>query len=246
MSTPGSRVLAFDTSAQVTSLALYQAEGPGQAARVLIEQHLQADNRHAETLLPSLKAMLEQAEWPLEQIDAIGVGVGPGSFTGVRVGVATAKGLGLALQKPVLPVVSLEALAHEALRLTPGARIAACLDAFKGELFCAVYKHDGAALRAELAPFHAVPEAVRQALAAVSGEEPLLLVGAGVARYAELLMDAPATFQVQPTITAPRASIVAELAAARFARGEIPPLSLVAPVYLRDSDAQLPKVPLRV
>lgn len=246
MSTPGFRVLGFDTSAQITSLALCQAEGPGQTPRVLIEQHVQADNRHAETLLPSLKAMLEEAGWSLEQIDAIGVGVGPGSFTGVRVGVATAKGLGLALQKPVFPVVSLEALAHEALRASENVRIAACLDAFKGELFCAVYQRDGAELRAELAPFHAVPEAVREALAAVSGGEPLSLVGAGVTRYPELLADAPASFQVLASISAPRASIVAELAAARFARGEIPELASVAPIYLRDSDAQLPKVPLRV
>jgi tRNA threonylcarbamoyladenosine biosynthesis protein TsaB len=246
MSTPGFRVLGFDTSAQVTSLALCHVEGPEQTPRVLIEQHVQADNRHAETLLPSLKAMLEEAHWSIEQIDAIGVGVGPGSFTGVRVGVATAKGLGLALQKPVFPVVSLEALAREGLRTGDHLRIAACLDAFKGELFCAVYKREGAELRAELAPFHAVPEAVREALAAVSGGEPLALVGAGVARYAELLADAPASFQVLASIAAPRASIVAELAAARFARGEIPELASVAPIYLRDSDAQLPKVPLRV
>lgn len=246
MSTPGFRVLGFDTSAQVTSLALCQGGGPGQTTRVLIEQHVPADNRHAETLLPSLKAMLEEAGWSLEQLDAIAVGVGPGSFTGVRVGVATAKGLGLALHKPVFPVVSLEALAHEALRASDNARIAACLDAFKGELFCAVYKREGAELRAELAPFHAVPEAVREGLAAVSGAEPLTLVGAGVTRYPELLADAPAAFQVLSNIAAPRASIVAELAAARFARREIPELARVAPIYLRDSDAQLPKVPLRV
>jgi tRNA threonylcarbamoyladenosine biosynthesis protein TsaB len=246
MSTQAFRVLAFDTSAQVTSLAICQGQGPGQAPRVLIEQHVQADNRHAETLLPSLKAMLEEAHWSLEQIHAIGVGVGPGSFTGVRVGVATAKGLGLALQKPVFPVVSLDALAHEALTTSDHPRIAACLDAFKGELFCAVYAREGAELRCERAPFHGRPEAVRQALAAVSGEAPLLLVGAGVARYAELLADAPASFHVHETICAPRARIVAELAAARFARGEAPELAQVAPIYLRDSDAQLPKVPLRL
>jgi tRNA threonylcarbamoyladenosine biosynthesis protein TsaB len=241
MSIEALRILAFDTSAQVTSLAICHGH-----AQVLIEQHEISDNRHAETLLPNLKAVLEAAHWTLAQIDVIGVGVGPGSFTGVRVGVATAKGLGLALQKPVVPVVSLDALAHEALRLSDHPRIAACLDAFKGELFCAVYTRRGAGLQCERAPFHARPELVREALAAVSGGEPLALVGAGVSRYAELLANAPGHWHVHAAISAPRASVVAELAAARFVQGDVPELSRVSPVYLRDSDAQLPKVPLRV
>jgi tRNA threonylcarbamoyladenosine biosynthesis protein TsaB len=241
MSTEALRVLAFDTSAQITSLAICHGR-----AGVLVEQHEVADNRHAETLLPNLKAMLEAAHWTLAQIDVIGVGVGPGSFTGVRVGVATAKGLGLALQKPVIPVVSLDALAHEALGVTDSPRIAALLDAFKGELFCAVFSRQGTELQYERAPFHARPELVREALAAMSGSEPLALVGAGVERYAELLADAPSHWHAHNAISAPRASVVAKLAAARFARGDIPELSSVAPVYLRDSDAQLPKVPLRI
>jgi tRNA threonylcarbamoyladenosine biosynthesis protein TsaB len=176
----------------------------------------------------------------------IGVGVGPGSFTGVRVGVATAKGLGLALQKPVVPVLSLDALAQEALRVTDSLRIAACLDAFKGELFCAVYTRAGAELQREREPFHATPELVRESLAAVSGDELLALVGAGITRYPELLADPPGAWQIYDGIAAPRASVVAQLALERFASGDVPALAKVTPVYLRDSDAQLPKVPLRV
>jgi tRNA threonylcarbamoyladenosine biosynthesis protein TsaB len=239
MSTEALRVLAFDTSAHVTSLAICH----GQA---VIERHEVADAKHAETLLPNVKAMLAEAGWTLAQIDVIGVGVGPGSFTGVRVGVATAKGLGLALQKPVIPVVSLDALAHEALRVTDSLRIAACLDAFKGELFCAVYTRDGSELQRERAPFHAPPDIVRESLAAVSGDELLALVGAGITRYPELLADAPGAWQIYDGIAAPRAGVVAQLAAARFLAGDVPELAKVTPVYLRDSDAQLPKVPLRV
>jgi tRNA threonylcarbamoyladenosine biosynthesis protein TsaB len=233
------RVLAFDTSAHVTSLAICHGQ-------VLIEQHEVADGKHAETLLPNVKAMLAQAGWTLSQIDVIAVGVGPGSFTGVRVGVATAKGLALALQKPVIPIVSLDALAYEALRVTDSLRIAACLDAFKGELFCAVYTRDGNDLRRERAPFHATPELVRESLAAISGDDLLALVGAGITRYPELLADAPGAWQIYDGIVAPRASVLAELAAARFAAGDVPELASVVPMYLRDSDAQLPKVPLRV
>lgn len=239
MTTEALRVLAFDTSAHVTSLAV----GTGSE---LIEQHEATAGKHAETLLPNVKALLAQAGLTLQQIDVIGVGVGPGSFTGVRVGVATAKGLGLALQKPVVPVVSLDALAHEALRVTDSLRIAACLDAFKGELFCAVYTRDGSVVEREIAPLHATPELVRERLAAVSGDELMALVGAGISRYPELLADAPGAWQIYNGIVAPRAGVVAELALARFAAGDVPPLAKVAPVYVRDSDAQLPKVPLRV
>lgn len=239
MATEALRVLAFDTSAHVTSLAICQ----GQA---VIEQHEAAEGKHAETLLPNVKAMLAEAGWTLGQIDVIGVGVGPGSFTGVRVGVATAKGLGLALQKPVIPIVSLDALAHEALRVSDSLRIAACLDAFKGELFCAVYTRDEGVLTRERAPFHATPALVREQLAAVSGDELMAVVGAGITRYPELLADPPSAWQIYDGIAAPRASVVAELAAARFVAGDVPALAEVAPVYLRDSDAQLPKVPLRV
>jgi tRNA threonylcarbamoyladenosine biosynthesis protein TsaB len=164
----------------------------------------------------------------------------------VRVGVATAKGLGLASQKPVIPVVSLDALAYEALAHTDSPLIAACLDAFKGELFCALYALHAGELCCELAPFHARPLAVREALAAASGEQSLAFVGGGVARYPELLAQAPASWHVHDAIVAPRARVVAQLGAERFARGEIPALARVTPVYVRDSDAQLPKVPLRV
>ncbi|HTU61332.1 MAG TPA: tRNA (adenosine(37)-N6)-threonylcarbamoyltransferase complex dimerization subunit type 1 TsaB, partial [Polyangiales bacterium] len=225
--------------AHVTSLAICKGE-------MMIEQHEAADGKHAETLLPSVKALLAQAGWTLAQIDVIGVGVGPGSFTGVRVGVATAKGLGLALQKPVIPVMSLDVLAHEALRVTDSLRIAACLDAFKGELFCAVYTREGKQLQRERAPFHATPDVVRENLAAISGDELLALVGAGIHRYPELLADPPGAWQIYDGIAAPRAGVLAELAVARFLAGDVPELAKVTPVYLRDSDAQLPKVPLRV
>lgn len=240
MSTDVPHILAFDTSSPITSLAI--CAGPN----VLAEQHLQSDNRHAEVLLPRVKTALGQAGIGLAELDVIGVGVGPGSFTGVRVGVATAKGLGLSLGKPVIPVVSLDALAHEAVPLSAAPRIAVCLDAFKGELFAAVYARRDGWAEPVVAAFCAAPERVRSDLVAASGGEPLALAGAGVARYPELLADAPADWQVHRGLSAARASAVAQLALTRYARGDVPALTQVAPLYLRGSDAQLPKHPLRV
>lgn len=234
------RILAFDTSAQLTALAVCVGE------HVLVEEQVASEGKHAEVLLPKLQQALDRAGLALSDVDVIGVGVGPGSFTGVRVGVATAKGLGLALQKPVIAVVSLIALAAEAASLSAAEWIAPCLDAYKGELFAALYARRGGELELRVGPFHAAPAQVRERLAAESGGAPLALIGPGVTRHAELLQGAPVSFQVLHGPAAPRASVVAKLALAAFERGEIPELSHVAPLYLRDSDAQLPKTPLRV
>lgn len=235
------RILAFDTSAQLTSLAVCVGE------RVLVEEQAASDGKHAEVLLPKLQQALDRAGLALADVDLIAVGVGPGSFTGVRVGVATAKGLGLALSKPVIGVVSLAALAEEAASASTAGWIAPCLDAYKGELFAALYQRVESGLSLRVSPFHAAPAVVRARLAAGSGGAPLVLAGAGVSRYPMLLQDAPASFQLlTPEIAAPRASVVSRLALAAFEHGEIPELGKLAPLYLRDSDAQLPKTPLRV
>jgi len=243
------RVLAFDTSSLITDVAVCLG------GRVLANDRSQTEERHAEVLLPKLQQCLAQAEIGLADIDAIAVGVGPGSFTGVRVGVATAKGLGLALGKPVIPVVSLLALAFEArghvLSAEPAVAapwVAPCLDAYKGELFAALYRGvDETNLVEVLPPFHAQPHVVREHLAAASGDARVTLVGPGVRRYPEFLNGLPETMFVAPwQTTGPAAVVLAELATAAVQRGEIPQLSQISPVYLRDSDAQLPKTPLRV
>ena len=237
------RILAFDTSSQITAVAV--CEG----ARVLAVDANPAptDARHAELIFPKLRQCLMQAGLTLQEIDLIAVGVGPGSFTGLRVGVATAKGLGLALHKPVLPVSSLEALAASASAHIACGWIAACVDAYKGELFAALYRSSEAGLSQVVAPFHAAPQLVAEQLAAVSGTEPVALVGAGVFRYPELLAGLPPRIQpLEARFAAPPAEAIAALAYAAYQRGEVVDLAGVLPVYLRDCDAQLPKQPLRL
>jgi len=238
------RILAFDTSSQITAVAV--CEGTRVLAADADQQPL--DARHAELIFPKLRQCLLQAGLTLQEIDVIAVGVGPGSFTGLRVGVATAKGLGLALGKPVLPVSSLEALAWSARAHTACGWVAACVDAYKGELFAALYRSSDAGLSLELAPFHAAPRLVAEQLAAVSGSEPVVLVGAGVARYPELLAALPERISLAASgaAAAPAGEAIAALAHAAYQRGEVVDLAGVLPVYLRDSDAQLPKQPLRL
>src|SRR3982751_4941760 len=127
----GSRMLAFDTSCRITAVALLED------ARVLVEDSTSSEERHAESLLPRIEHCLAAAGFTLRDVDVFAVGIGPGSFTGVRVGVATAKGLGLATGKPVRGVASLAALAASVLELSQqsDALVAPILEAYKGEVF---------------------------------------------------------------------------------------------------------------
>jgi tRNA threonylcarbamoyladenosine biosynthesis protein TsaB len=239
------RILAFDTSSQITAVAVCE----GSRVLAVDSDDTPSDARHAELIFPKLRRCLAQAGLTLQEIDLIAVGVGPGSFTGLRVGVATAKGLGLALHKPVLPVSSLEALAASARAHIAHGWIAACVDAYKGELFAALYRSSEHGLSQTIAPFHAAPGLVAEQLAAMSGTEPVALVGAGVFRYPELLAGLPARIQpleARAQFAAPPAEAIAALAHAAYQRGDVVDLAGVLPVYLRDCDAQLPKQPLRL
>jgi tRNA threonylcarbamoyladenosine biosynthesis protein TsaB len=242
------RILAFDTSANVTSVAI--CEG----SRVLHEDDSPSGDRHAETLLPRIEHALVASALTLEQIDLIAVGIGPGSFTGVRVGVASAKGFGLALGRPVCGVVSLSALALGASSSAlPQGTIAAqgrwfapLLDAFKGELFAALYRASESGLECALEPFHAAPHAALQRIEAIA-PAAFALFGGGLRRYADELGELPArAFVLDERFDAPRARYVAQLGEEAIERGHVTPLAELAPRYVRDSDALLPKTPLRL
>lgn len=231
-------VLAFDTSATVTSVAICAG------STLLAEQEHAGSDRHAEVLLPRVQACLSEAGLALGDIDLVGVGIGPGSFTGVRVGVATAKGLALGLTRPVCGVVSLEALALAALQ--SGNLLAPLLDAFKGEVFGALYRVTSSGLSLELAPFHADPASARAKLEAAAAGQPLTLFGGGLRRYQDVFGAVDGARLLDASFDAPRARFVAQLALGALERDELPDAAALTPLYLRDSDAQLPKTPLRL
>ena len=96
------KILAFDSSGLVASVAVLEEE------RMIAEYTVNYKKTHSQTLLPMLDEVVKMTELDLHEIDAIAVAAGPGSFTGLRIGSATAKGLGLALDKPLVPVPTLE------------------------------------------------------------------------------------------------------------------------------------------
>lgn len=228
-------VLALDTSTFIGTVAVLRD------GNLLAELSASVRASHGETLLPHVERVLTLAGAKLSELDLLAVGIGPGSFTGVRIGVATAKGLALAEQKPLVGVTSLRALARG---MGHGEGLAVpVLDAHKGEVYCAAYARDEQGLLSEVvAPFHALPAEAARHLRSFAPELPLWLVGDGLDRYGDAFLE-PLGVRVcrAPRFNdVPRAACVAYEAEALFRHQGAPDLAELEPMYLRPSDAKLP------
>ena len=219
------KILALSTSTPRGSAALVR---DGEAVAAVAYADLQG---HAERIFQAIDAVLEQAGERRGTLDAIACDVGPGSFTGVRVGVASAKGIAFGLGLPLAGVVSLEAMAAAAFGAgEAGAAdvVLAAIDAKKGEVFLAAYGHDGAARLAPAARPLA-PEAF--ALEPPAGGR-LVVVGEVAAGLA---LPAGVRLARGPALDLPDAAWVARLAAARV--GSPADADTLEPLYVRPPDA---------
>jgi tRNA threonylcarbamoyladenosine biosynthesis protein TsaB len=232
------RILAIDTSSAISAVSLVDRD------RVLAEDHVGSENRHAENLLPRIQAQLAAAGWTLAALDLIAVGLGPGSFTGLRVGLATAKGLALATGVPLRGVSSLAVLARAVLERSELALIA--IDAGRGELFGGAYR-GGAAdpLEIVLAEHLALPEAFASQ-AAARGLGSASICGSGARRYQAAFVAAfgESVQCCEPGLDLPQGRHVAWEARLAFEREGPSALAQLEPVYMRPSDAKLPERPL--
>ena len=132
------RILALDSSGLVASVAV--VDGSGLEAQTIAEYTVNYKKTHSQTLLPMLDEVARMTELDLDSIDAIAVAAGPGSFTGLRIGSATAKGLGLALDKPLIHIPTLEGLAYNLC----GTDHIVCpiMDARRGQVYTGIYEFD--------------------------------------------------------------------------------------------------------
>ena len=202
---------------------------------VLASAHSSRARRHAESLVPSIEFVCRQARVELSEIGAIAVDVGPGLFTGLRVGVATAKALAQALRVPVIPISSLDLLAYPA-RFTDRV-IAAVIDARRGEVFSALYRQVPGGVQRTTEPRVSTPEDLRAELQALGDD--VLVVGDGGLRHAELLDDLRTSEICTHGLAHPSARDLVLLAHHRALREEWVQPWEVTPTYLRKPDAEI-------
>lgn len=217
------KLLAFETATEACSVALY-LDGE------VRERFEVAPRRHAELALPMAQALLDEAGIARAQLDAIAVGRGPGAFTGVRLAIALAQGIALALDKPVVAVSTLQVIAVQ----SPGERILAAIDARMGEVYVGAFARKGDELIAISTEIVCAPQAV----SLPDSENNWHGIGTGFAAANGLLQQHLESQLVSVDATAlPHAADVARLAVAAYARGEAVAPERVEPAYLRNNVA---------
>lgn len=222
-------VVGIETSTPQTSVAI------GTENEILGRVAIAGRSRQ-ESVTPALEHLLRWSDVQLKQVGGIAVGVGPGLFTGLRVGVETAKTLAQVLHVPVVGIGSLDALAY-AVRTTHK-RVAAVMDGRRGEVFFAIYRSVPGGVVRETERMVLAPDRLAAELQATPGE--VLAVGNGAMLYRHVLEDLGSRIEfASATVAHPDASAHVELAVPRFLREEHDRLFDVVPVYLRKSDAEI-------
>ena len=225
-------VLALDSSTRAGSVAIADADG------LMVERTGDPSRPHAERLPGELLDVLRDQGLALDAVDAFAVAIGPGSFTGLRIGIATIQGLALAVGRPVVPVSTLEAIAETVADRRPGQIIAAWMDAYRRDVFSAVFRVPWDRPLSDTLSLVEAPsvEAPDRVLARWSGSgwSPDVIVGDGAVLYAALIGRA-ATVAVAP----PLAATIARVAHARAVSGRGVHPAAVQPVYVRRPDAEL-------
>lgn len=222
-------LLGIDTSTPRVSVAI------GAGGDAMGEVSLVGGQRHAEQLAPAIRYLCDETGTRLDQLAAIAVGIGPGLFTGLRVGVTTAKVMAQALRIPVVPVASLDLVAYP-LRFATRP-IAAVLDARRHEVFYAMYVPVPGGVQRVSGYEVGSPDDLACELSA-HGDE-VLLAGEGALLHRDELASLERVELAGPGRSWPDAAALLELAAARYQREEFCPPSDVAPMYLRKSDAEI-------
>ncbi|MDQ3641487.1 MAG: tRNA (adenosine(37)-N6)-threonylcarbamoyltransferase complex dimerization subunit type 1 TsaB [Actinomycetota bacterium] len=222
-------ILGIETATIQVGCAIGGHEG------VLASFHAAKGRRHVETLVPAIEFMCRQAQIDLREISAIAVDVGPGLFSGLRVGVSAAKALAQALRVPTIGISSLDLLAFP-VRYTDRL-IVPVIDARRGELFYAFYRQvPGGAQRLSSYQVGSPDDLASELLA--RGED-CLVVGDGALRYPAILTEVSGAEAGGATSAFPSAASLVELAHPQALREEFVQPWELQPLYLRKSDAEI-------
>lgn len=225
-------VLALDTSTSRGSLALVENR------RLQAEFTLDSSASYLNRLLANIDFLMQETGNTIQGVNLLVVSQGPGNFTGLRLGLSTAKGLALAVGCPVVAVNTLDALAAN----FPYAEFPVCpvIDAKKNEVYAAFFKNQP--IGGQLASDYLL---LSPAALAAHIQSPTILAGAGLERYGALFRETLGDRAIfsPPEFRHVRAGVLARLGQQQFDAGLIPDLDKLTPFYLRPADAELKKLP---
>lgn len=222
------KILAIDTSTDTGSIAITDGED------VLVESILNVGKTHSETLIPSFQEMLEKTQLDIKDLDLLALTLGPGSFTGVRIGTSTVKGFALALGKPVAGISTLEALASNfpfsSLPIMP------LFDARRGEIYSAMFKWENSEIK-RLSEDRAA--SLDDAISKIKTKT--IFAGEGLDKYGQMIKETlgdNAVFAPRASWYV-RASNVAALGLKSYHAGGALDLATFTPLYRRRSEAEI-------
>lgn len=228
------KILALDSSGLVASVAV--VEGNSTYSNLLAEYTVNYKKTHSQTLLPMLDEIANMTELDLTTIDAIAIAAGPGSFTGLRIGSATAKGLGLALKKPLIAIPTVDALAYNL--YGTDRLICPIMDARRKQVYTGIYRfeeHQLMTLKEQwAAPIEELLEELNQR------GEMVTFLGDGVPVFRELIaekLQVPYSF-APAHVNKQRAAAVAALGSIYYKEGRTETAMEHIPEYLRVSQAE--------
>jgi tRNA threonylcarbamoyladenosine biosynthesis protein TsaB len=222
-------ILAFDTSSKSAAVAVLRDNV------ILYDVIINNGLNHSEVLLPAIEQACLQTKIKIEEMDLFACTMGPGSFTGLRIGAATLKGFMLATGKPAVGVSSLAALALNAEKTSK--KICAIMDAGRGQVYTACFKYDKKRILKQageeriLNPADVQPDTKKE----------IVVIDSGAMRYADRIAGGVNNGFVPASKQYIRASSVGILGREKFARDEMLDPRTFAPLYLRSADAQLKK-----
>lgn len=238
------KLIGIDSSGLVASVAVLEDE------KLVAEYTVNNKKTHSQTLLPMLEEIVKLSGLDMKEIDAIAIAAGPGSFTGLRIGSATAKGLGLALKKPIVPVSTVDALAYN--MYGTASLVCPIMDARRNQVYTGIYEYvekenctfeDAGACKeytlqvikeACAVPIEEIAEALNEK------EREVIFLGDGVPVFAEqlkALMKVPYSF-APAHLALQKAGCVAGLGMDKFKAGIYEDAAMHSPEYLRLSQAE--------
>lgn len=224
------KILALDSSSLVASVAIITDD------ILTAEYTINYKKTHSQTLLPMLDEMAKNIDLDLASIDAIAIAAGPGSFTGLRIGSATAKGLGLALKKPIISVSTLEAMAYNIYAFD--GYIVPIMDARRNQVYTGIYQFEAEDIKMIKSPCAMEIEELLQELN--KKKEPIIFVGDGIPVMKEKIeTQLKVPYQFAPAhLNRQRAGALGALGAIYYKKGKIETAAEHKPNYLRVSQAE--------